>query len=134
MRLEATRQPAVPARPARPGLHLIGDLHGCRCNRPALTDAGWLRQHCLMLVREAGLTPVGELFHAFDGGGGVTGTVVLSESHLCLHTWPEEQYVTLDVFVCNYSADNRDKARALFDRLVGLFDPEHPRTFALDRD
>ena len=46
--------------------------------------------------------------------------MVLAESHLAIHTWPERQGLTLDVYVCNYSADNSAKARRLFDQLVEL--------------
>jgi spermidine synthase len=72
---------------------------------------------------------VGELFHAFPGlthdqAGGVTGTVLLAESHLALHTWPEQQSVTLDVYVCNFSTDNSNKANQLITTLVELFEPD----------
>ena len=75
-----------------------------------------------------GLTVVGRLFHAFrDAQGqpaGVTGTVVLAESHLAIHTWPEIGAVTLDVYVCNFSGDNSNRAHALFDEVIGRFAPD----------
>jgi S-adenosylmethionine decarboxylase len=83
-------------------------------------------------VAAAGLTVVGDYFHQFPGGG-VTGTVVLAESHLAVHTWPESNYVTLDVFVCNMSCDNRAKARQLFDALVLAFLPGETRRYHLER-
>lgn len=111
------------------GLHLTADLAGCRQNLSLMTDVDKLRSTCLDLVRASGLTVVGELFHAFPGltageSGGITGTVLLAESHLALHTWPEQQAVTLDVYVCNFSTDNSSKATLLLDSLVGLFNPE----------
>ena len=83
------------------GLHLTADLAGCQHNLSLMTDVDRLRSICLDLVRASGLTVVGELFHAFPGltedeSGGITGTVLLAESHLALHTWPEQQAVTLD--------------------------------------
>ena len=39
--------------------------------------------------------------------------IVLAESHMSLHTWPEKKYVTLDVYVCSYTQDNREKAKNL---------------------
>jgi S-adenosylmethionine decarboxylase len=119
-------------RPTLPGLHLMGDLYECECAAELMVVRRVLRERCLELVTRAGLSTVGDYFHAFEGGG-VTGTVVLSESHLSVHTWPERRYVTLDVYVCNYSEDNRDKARALYDSLVQTFAPRAPRMFALDR-
>jgi spermidine synthase len=74
------------------------------------------------MVAASGLTTMDATFHQFDGSG-FTGTVVLAESHLAIHTWPERQGLTLDVYVCNYSADNSVKARSLFDQLVAYFQP-----------
>jgi spermidine synthase len=71
-------------------------------------------------------------FHQFEGSG-FTGTVVLAESHLAIHTWPERSGLTLDVYVCNYSADNSDKARKLFDAVVAWFDPAESALTAVDR-
>jgi spermidine synthase len=114
------------------GLHLIGDLTGCRCDPQLLLDgAGW-RQKCLEMVSAAGLTTLDANFHTFEGGG-FTGTVVLAESHLAIHTWPERQGLTLDVYVCNYSADNSAKARKLFDSIVGYFQPMEIARHEVDR-
>jgi S-adenosylmethionine decarboxylase len=116
-----------------PGLHLIGDLYGCRCDYRHMIDRESIEKLCLRLVEEAGLTSVGSLFHGFGDNGGVTGMVVLAESHLSLHTWPEECYVTVDVYVCNYTTDNRAKARRLFDALVAAFKPVDPHVLSVDR-
>ena len=70
------------------GLHLIGDLYGCLCDSRLMLDAGYLEKFCQERVAAAGLTTVGSLFHSFGEGGGVTGVVVLAESHLSIHTWP----------------------------------------------
>ncbi len=114
--------PAAPMIPGMDGLQLTADLHGC--SAPALHgDAPALRTLALQAVRAAGLTPVGELFHAFEPGGGVTGVVLLAESHLALHTWPELGAVTLDVYVCNHRADNGARAESLLAALEAAFAP-----------
>jgi len=90
-----------------------------------------LRTTCLDAVATAGLTPVGELFHRFaptprDGPtapSGITGVVLLAESHLAVHTWPELEAATLDVYVCNLGADNSARAHSLMDALVAAFSP-----------
>jgi spermidine synthase len=69
------------------GLHLIGDLTGCRCDPQLLLDGERFRAKCLEMVATSGLTTMDSTFHSFDGGG-FTGTVVLAESHLAIHTWP----------------------------------------------
>jgi spermidine synthase len=114
------------------GLHLIGDLTGCRCDPQLLLDGERFRAKCLDMVSAAGLTTMDATFHTFDGGG-FTGTVVLAESHLAIHTWPERQGLTLDVYVCNYSADNSVKARKLFDQLVDYFEPGEVAKHEVDR-
>jgi spermidine synthase/S-adenosylmethionine decarboxylase len=109
------------------GLHLIADLHDCRCAPGFLLDAQALETFCVDACQRRGLTVVGRLFHTFqDADGqpaGVTGTVVLAESHLAIHTWPEIACVTLDVYVCNFSGDNSSKASALFDEVIDHFAP-----------
>ena len=89
-----------------------------------MTDASLLEQHCVQAVRDSGLTVVRSDFHSFGEGEGVTGMILLAESHLSLHTWPEIDYVSLDVFVCNYTQNNSEKAEALFRTLAAFFQPE----------
>ncbi|BCO25259.1 S-adenosylmethionine decarboxylase proenzyme [Rhodoferax lithotrophicus] len=109
------------------GLHLTADLHGCTCEPAWLCDADRLGQRCLQAVSSVGLQAVAQLFHTFPatthGPGGVTATVLLAESHLCIHTWPEQGAVTLDVYVCNFGGDHSTKAQALMDTLCALFEP-----------
>ncbi|HET6317020.1 MAG TPA: adenosylmethionine decarboxylase [Burkholderiaceae bacterium] len=114
------------------GLHLTADLRGCSAGA-LLSDADVLRALCLAEVQAAGLTPVDELFHPFGAGQGVTGVVLLAESHVALHTWPELQAVTLDVYVCNLGADNSVRARALLDRLLAAFGAERVERHELHR-
>ena len=109
------------------GLHLTADLLKCACPIKLLTDRGALQETCIRLVKLAGLTVVGDDFHQFSDvsgdASGVTGLVLLAESHLAVHTWPELNAVTLDVYVCNFREDNTSKAQALTDSLVALFAP-----------
>jgi S-adenosylmethionine decarboxylase len=119
------------------GLHLTADLHDCQCDARWLLDAEALGAACLDAVAAASLQSVGTLFHTFPdtshGPGGVTATVLLAESHLCIHTWPEQRAVTLDVYVCNFSSDHSAHAHALLDRLLTLFSPVHAQRHALTR-
>jgi S-adenosylmethionine decarboxylase len=107
------------------GLHLTADLTECQCDSAWLTDAARLGATCMQAVQAAGLQGVAQLFHTFpstaQGPGGVTATVLLAESHLCVHTWPEQRGVTLDVYVCNFGGDHSAKAHALMDALLALF-------------
>lgn len=111
------------------GLHLTADLRGCPADAPAMAEPDALRRACLAAVDAVGLRPVGELFHRFAPRPGsvhppgVTGVVLLAESHLAVHTWPELGAVTLDVYVCNLGADHSAQAEALMQQLQSLFGP-----------
>ena len=85
-------------------------------------------------VQAAGLSAVAERFHAFEpAGSGVTGVVLLAESHLAVHTWPELGAVTVDVYVCNFGADNSAKARHLLALLQAALAPEQAQVQAVER-
>jgi|SRR5690349_10539312 len=119
------------------GLHLTADLHDCACDNQWLVDAKALGAVCSKAATAAGLQPVGELFKSFpataSGPGGVTATVLLAESHLCVHTWPELRAATLDVYVCNVGADHSPAAHALMDCMISLFRPQRSERHALQR-
>jgi S-adenosylmethionine decarboxylase len=59
--------------------------------------------------------------------------VLLAESHLAVHTWPEIDAVTIDAYVCNLGADNTPRAHALMARLLDAFAPREVRRQALSR-
>jgi S-adenosylmethionine decarboxylase len=119
------------------GLHLTADLRGCRCEQAWLTDADRLLAACVQRVQASGLQAVAQLGHRFpdtlQGPGGVTATVLLAESHLCVHTWPESRSVSLDVYVCNFGADHSARAQQLMDALLALFEPDEALRRAVER-
>lgn len=109
------------------GLHLIAELHDCKCAPRLLRSVDALRELCLTICAAPGLTPVGQVFHQFGNAAapaGATGAVILAESHLAVHTWPELNAVTLDLYVCNFSQDNSVAARSACARLIDAFIPE----------
>ena len=121
------------------GLHLIADAYELGCGIDLTIHAARLETLCGDAARAAGLKVLSTAFHAFDApaaqsgngtalpGGGVTGTVLLAESHAAIHTWPELNAATLDVYVCNYQQDNSAKAQALFDALLAALKPARTR-------
>ena len=139
--VQACRAAPAPIIAPMHGLHLTADLRDCPVHRPPMTDPAALRAVCLAAVVAAGLQPVGELFHRFKAAAGaaagtpvgVTGVVLLAESHLAVHTWPEIAGVTLDVYVCNMGADNSAKAHALLAALLAAFEPGRIEQHALMR-
>ena len=108
------------------GLHILAEFHDCACADQAMRDPAAVQRLCLAACASAGLTVVGQVFHGFgtpEAPAGATGAVVLAESHLAVHTWPELDAVTLDLYVCNYSQDNRAAAEAAYDSLAAAFQP-----------
>lgn len=119
------------------GLHLTADLYDCQGAPQLLRSEAAVAQLCRAHTEAAGLTVVGEKWFSFpspdERPGGVTGTLLLAESHLAVHTWPELGHVTLDVYVCNFSADNTVRAEQLMQALIGGFAPQRQRTHRLVR-
>ena len=87
---ERARAPAL-------GRHLLADFYGVADR--VLNDAQALEATLVAAARAAGAVPLEKRFHAF-GGGGVTGVVLLKESHISVHTWPEHGFAAVDVFMC----------------------------------
>ena len=85
------------AHPPR-GRHLLADLSGVAPER--LSDPDALEALLRAAARAAGSTVLGGHFHPFGPGQGVTGVLLLAESHLSIHTWPEHGFAALDVFMC----------------------------------
>jgi S-adenosylmethionine decarboxylase len=78
------------------GTHLLIDLWGARnLDQPELIDRA-LRQAAIV----AGATILHSHFHHFTPNGGVSGVVVLAESHISIHTWPERDFAAIDIFMC----------------------------------
>jgi len=118
------------------GFQIIADFYRCACDDALLHDVGQLQTLCVTACGQAGLTVVNQAFHQFGDSAhpyGATGAVVLAESHLAVHTWPELRAVTLDVYACNVSQDNGERVQALYDALHGAFQPNQVQTQKLQR-
>jgi S-adenosylmethionine decarboxylase len=120
------------------GLHITADLSGVHPALPVMLDPEPLRSLCVDAVAHAGLGAVAEVFHRFTpaadaGQTGITGVVLLAESHLAIHTWPELAAVTVDVYVCNLGQDNSAKAEILMTSLVRAFAPRRVATNRIER-
>ena len=94
---------STPHRPA--GIHLLADLAGI--DALLLTDADAIDA----LLREAALAAGARIlhshFHTFGPGMGVTGVLLLAESHISIHTWPEHGFAAADIFMCGAAQPQR---------------------------
>ena len=81
-----------------PGNHGLLDLYGC--NEAILKDEARLKTALVAAAQAAEATILTEHFHTFGGTGGVTGVLLLAESHISIHTWPEHRFAAIDAFIC----------------------------------
>ncbi len=81
------------------GVEWLVEAHGCRPE--ALRSEAALRELFQRAIAELALRPVAApVFHLFPPPGGITGVLVLSESHLTCHTFPETGYAALNLYCC----------------------------------
>ena len=96
------------------GTHLILDLE--HCDAEILNNLSKIREILIEAAQEGGATIIGETFHKFEPVG-VTGIISISESHLCVHTWPEYNYASADIFSCGPNYDVQKSATILIEGL-----------------
>ena len=77
--------------------HLLVDLYGCPAD--LLNDVTALEKVMIEAAQRAGATVINSMFHHFSPFG-VSGVVVIQESHLTIHTWPEQGFAAVDLFTC----------------------------------
>lgn len=100
------------------GRHLIAELSNC--NRATLDNRDLLEQYLKEAVRLSGATIVRSVFHRYTPQG-VSGVVVIAESHLSVHTWPEYGYAAVDFFTCGESVD----PYKAFEYIKEVLDAQH---------
>ena len=86
------------------GRHLLAEYS--RCNTNLLNDLGYIEKLMRAAAQAAGATIVASVFHPFSPQG-VSGVVVVEESHLSIHTWPEHNYAAVDFFTCGECVPGR---------------------------
>ncbi len=96
------------------GRHLLVELYDC--DKEALNDLGFLRDAMLDAAIDCGAVVLGDSFHHFSPQG-VSGVVIIAESHLSIHTWPEYGYAAVDIFTCGTSVRPEKAAALLIERL-----------------
>jgi len=84
------------------GRHVLCEYYDC--DRALLNSTTHIRAELLAAARAAGATPMQDIVHAFSPHG-VTGVVVIAESHFSVHTWPEHGFAAVDLFTCGETID-----------------------------
>lgn len=108
------------------GTHEIIEYYDCSPEK--LKDKDYIGKKLSRIAGDCGATVLGGDFHKFDGGEGVTGVLMLAESHISIHTWPEYGYAAVDVFMCG----DADPSEAIIP-IKKVFDSERMETMTMDR-
>lgn len=96
------------------GRHVLAEV--CGCDFDILNDINRVEEIMVNAALEAGAEVRECVFHKFSPQG-VSGVVVISESHLAIHTWPELGYAAVDVFTCGEKVNPWDACNYLTDHL-----------------
>jgi len=96
------------------GRHLLIELKDC--NVEVLNDLDFLKRCLHDAANQIGATVVNECFYEFSPHG-ISGVLIISESHLCVHTWPEHGYAAIDIFTCGDSVKPERAVNPLVERL-----------------
>ena len=101
------------------GRHILAEFFDC--DNDILDDTEKIELIMKRAAIECGATIISSTFHEFNPHG-VSGVVVIAESHLAIHTWPEYGYAAVDVFTCGETVDPAvaDKARVAVQRMIDL--------------
>jgi S-adenosylmethionine decarboxylase proenzyme len=105
------------------GSQVLLDLYDCEVD--TLDDIEWVKKTLVDAARSAGATIVQTVFHKFAPWG-ISGVVVIAESHLAIHIWPESRYAAVDVFTCGSNV-RMDVASAYLTREFGSKRPVQRR-------
>lgn len=108
------------------GKHILVEFYNCPCE--ILNDVVRIEKCMLRAAKEAEATIINSAFHHFSPFG-VSGVVVIQESHLAIHTWPEFGYVALDIFTCGESVD----PWIAYDVLIKDLQAEHGSAMQISR-
>ncbi|MGB3769387.1 MAG: polyamine aminopropyltransferase [Phormidesmis sp.] len=108
------------------GRHILVEFHGC--NADILNDVPRIEHDMIEAATRSGATIINSVFHHFSPFG-VSGVVVIQESHLAIHTWPEYRYAAVDLFTCGDSVN----PWVSYESLKAAFQAEHGSAVEMNR-
>ena len=79
------------------GKHVVAEFYECDLN--AINDVAKVEELMLEAAKRTNATIVDSIFHSFNPYG-VSGVIVIAESHLAIHTWPEYKFASVDIYTC----------------------------------
>ncbi len=108
------------------GRHFLLDLKDC--NKELLNDLDFVRGSLSSVAKQLGAEILGDSFHCFEPQG-ISGIVLVTGSHLCIHTWPEFAYAAIDVFTYGDLVEPEATAKLLIEK----FQSQNPSIVELKR-
>ena len=108
------------------GRHILVEFFGCSAD--ILNDVPLIESSMVGAATDAGATVISSVFHHFSPFG-VSGVVVIQESHLAIHTWPEYRYAAVDLFTCGDTVN----PWISFDKLKGAFKADYGSALEMNR-
>jgi spermidine synthase len=108
------------------GRHIIAELYNCDVER--INDVSFVEQSMLFAADKAGATVINSTFHHFSPFG-VSGVIVIQESHFSIHCWPEYGYASIDIYTCGNTVD----PWVAYEFLKSEFKASHGSTVELNR-
>lgn len=106
--------------------HYLLEFYGVQSE--VLDDLELIQTRMIEAVKESGATYLSDYFHKFSPQG-VSGVIVIAESHVSIHTWPEVEYAALDVFTCG----SRGLADGIVSYLTSSFNPTRIKVDYVER-
>ena len=94
--------------------HLLLELKDC--NTELLNNIEYLKNVLTEVAVQIGATVIKDSFYQFSPQG-ISGVIIIAESHISIHTWPEHNYAAVDVFTCGEVIEPRDAVKPLADKL-----------------
>ncbi|MFN3740070.1 MAG: adenosylmethionine decarboxylase [Thermodesulfovibrionales bacterium] len=108
------------------GIHLLVELRDC--NPDILKNLGEVRDALVTAAKRAKATIIDVSFHEFNPFG-ISGMVIIAESHLSIHTWPEYGYAAVDIFTCGDTI----KPEVAAEYLIKRFESKNPSIVEMKR-
>ncbi|MFT7303060.1 MAG: S-adenosylmethionine decarboxylase proenzyme [Akkermansiaceae bacterium] len=108
------------------GIHITMECGGC--SREILEDAVLLKETMISCAEEGGATVVDSIIHSYNPAG-LSGVVVIAESHLAIHTWPTIGYASFDIYTCG----RRELAEEIAQRLEEAFEAKETTRKVFER-
>ncbi|MBP9779779.1 S-adenosylmethionine decarboxylase [Candidatus Gracilibacteria bacterium] len=116
-----------------PGTHILLDGRGVTIDFSSL-NIHKIECDLSQLITNSGITIIDSIFHDFiDPKGAFTGIFLLGESHFSIHTFPEDNYISIDLYTCNMTHDFSKEAHDIIEEIITYFQIQSPSIRTITR-